>query len=113
MANIIPMAGLGSRFYEQGYQLPKPLIPVSEKPMIVRVIESLPKSDKWIFIMRKEHIDKYKIDCLLKKKISNAIIISVDKTTEGQASTCMLAMPYLLLLHVIIPLFIIKKNMLL
>ena len=95
MANIIPMAGLGSRFSKEGYLLPKPLLPVSGKPMILRVMESMPESDKWIFIVRKEHIDKFEIDRLLKKGIPDAIIVPVDKTTEGQASTCMLAMPYL------------------
>ncbi len=62
MANIIPMAGLGSRFSKEGYILPKPLIPVSGKPMILKVIESLPISEKNIFIVRKEHIDDYQ-DC--------------------------------------------------
>tara|TARA_Y100000310_G_scaffold175397_1_gene175448 strand:- start:154 stop:297 length:144 start_codon:yes stop_codon:yes gene_type:complete len=38
---LIPMAGAGSRFQEQGYDLPKPLIDVCGKPMIERVIESL------------------------------------------------------------------------
>ncbi|MBN2368841.1 NTP transferase domain-containing protein [Candidatus Woesearchaeota archaeon] len=95
MANIIPMAGLGSRFSKEGYLLPKPLLPVSGKPMIIKVIESLPDSDKWIFIVRKEHIDEYKIDRLLKSKIPGAIVVPVEKTTEGQASTCMLAMSHL------------------
>lgn len=95
MANIIPMAGTGSRFASEGYLLPKLLIQVSGKPMISRVIEALPKSDKNIFIVRKEHVEKYKLDSLIKSHIENAIIIQVEKTTEGQASTCMLAMPYL------------------
>ena len=89
------MAGVGSRYSAEGYLLPKPLVPVSGKPMILRVIESLPKSGKNIFIARREFIDEYKIDKLIKSKIQDAIVISVDKTTEGQASTCMLAMPYL------------------
>ena len=38
---VIPMAGAGSRFQEQGYELPKPLIDVCGKPMIERVINSL------------------------------------------------------------------------
>ena len=95
MANIIPMAGEGSRFSEAGYKLPKALIPVSGKPMIVRVIESLPKSNKNIFIVRQEHIDDYKIDELIKSVVDSAIIVPVSETTEGQASTCMLAMPHL------------------
>lgn len=95
MANIIPLAGLGSRFTTEGYTLPKPLIPVSGVPMIIKAIKDMPKSDKWIFIVRQEHIDDYKIDKLIQREIPNAIIIPVIKTTEGQACTCMLAEPYL------------------
>ena len=36
---VIPMAGRGSRFQTQGYQLPKPLIPIHGKPMIEVGIE--------------------------------------------------------------------------
>lgn len=92
--NIIPMAGTGSRFADAGYMLPKALIPVSGKPMILGAIEHMPKADKWVFIVRKEHIDQYFIDTLIKKEIPDAIIVSVDQTTEGQASTCMLAMEH-------------------
>ena len=92
--NIIPMAGTGSRFADSGYMLPKALIPVSGKPMILGAIEHMPQADTWVFIVRQEHIEQYFIDVLIKKEIPNAIIISVNETTEGQASTCMLAMPH-------------------
>ncbi|OIO64439.1 nucleotidyltransferase [Candidatus Woesearchaeota archaeon CG_4_10_14_0_2_um_filter_57_5] len=95
MATIIPMAGLGSRFARDGYVLPKPLVPVSGKPMILRVIEDLPKDDKWVFMVRKEHVDDYAIDKVLRSALPDAIIVPVEKTTEGQACTCMLAAPYL------------------
>jgi dTDP-glucose pyrophosphorylase len=95
MANIIPMAGLGSRFADAGFLLPKPLIPVSGKPMIKRAIEGMPPSDKWIFIVRQEHIDEFAIDAVIKETIPEATIISVSQTTEGQASTVILTMPYL------------------
>lgn len=88
------MAGEGSRFAEAGYLLPKALVPVSGKPMIIRVIESLPQADKSIFIVRAEHVKKYQLDLLIKSVSPNAIIIPVDKTTDGQATTCMLAMPF-------------------
>lgn len=97
MANIIPMAGLGSRFSDSGYSLPKPLIPISGVPMIIKVIRDLPKSDKWIFLVRKEHVDEYQIDKLIRSELPTAIIVPVEKTTEGQACTCMLAEPYLTL----------------
>jgi len=95
MANVIPMAGEGSRFSKEDYSVPKPLIPVSGVPMIVKAIRDMPESDKWIFLVRKEHIDEYQIDNVIKSEIKEAIIIPVEKTTEGQAATCMLAEEYL------------------
>ncbi len=89
------MAGVGSRFAESGYTLPKALIPVSGQPMIVQVIRSLPAADKWIFIVRAEHIADYAIDVLIRREIPEAIVIPVSETTEGQASTCALALPHL------------------
>ena len=85
MANLISMAGRGKRFDTQGYMLPKPLIPVMGQPMVWRVIDSLPPSDKWVFIVRQEHIDDYKIDEVIKQKVPNAII-TVDKDLLGGAS---------------------------
>lgn len=95
MANIIPMAGEGRRFTNAGYKLPKPLIPISGVPMIIKAIRGMPKSDKWIFIVRQEHIDDYNIDRLIISETPSAIIIPVKDTTEGQACSCMLAEKYL------------------
>jgi dTDP-glucose pyrophosphorylase len=94
MINLIPMAGLGTRFSDEGYKLSKPLIPVSGEPMIIKVIRDLPKADKWIFVIRQEHKD-YGVDDLIKKEIPEAIFIVVQGTTEGQACTCMLAEEHL------------------
>lgn len=91
--NIIPMSGKGTRFSDVGYLLPKPLIPVSGRPMILQVIKSMPEADKWIFIVRDEHIKEYNIDTLIKKEIPEAVIV-IDENPHGQASTCMLALPF-------------------
>ncbi|MFA5887091.1 MAG: hypothetical protein WC852_00045 [Candidatus Nanoarchaeia archaeon] len=91
MTNLIPMAGIGSRFLEKGFTLPKPLIPVLGLPMLIKVIRDLPPSDKWIFLVRKEHIDEYQIDAVINHELPDAIIIPVAETTEGQACTCLLA----------------------
>jgi NDP-sugar pyrophosphorylase family protein len=79
------MAGRGKRFSDEGFILPKPLIPVEGKPMIHRVIESLPESEKWIFVVREEHIEKYGIDKVIREKIPEAII-TVDKDLLGGVS---------------------------
>ncbi len=82
------MAGLGSRFQKEGYLLPKPLIPVSDKPMITQVINYLPKTERSIFIVRTEHINAFSIDRIINGAVTNATIIPIDYTTEGQATTC-------------------------
>ena len=85
MKNLVTMAGRGRRFSEQGYTLPKPLIPINGQPMIYKVIECLPKASKWIFVVRQEHIDDFGIDEVIKKKIPDAVI-TVDKDLLGGAS---------------------------
>ena len=90
MINLIPIAGEGKRFKDQGYKIPKPLILVSGKPMIIMAADSLPKTDKWIFICRKEHIKDYGIDKILNNKFNNASFI-IDNLPQGQASSCLLA----------------------
>lgn len=85
------MAGEGKRFKNQGYKIPKPLILVSDKPMVIKAVDSLPKANKRIFICRKEHIDDFGVDKVLKDYAHTVEIIKVDKLTEGQASTCLLA----------------------
>jgi dTDP-glucose pyrophosphorylase len=93
--NLIPMAGAGQRFVDDGYDTPKPLIKVDDLPMIVKAANSLPAADYWIFICRKEHVLKYEIDKVLKNYFNNSKIISIDYLTEGQASTCLLARDFL------------------
>lgn len=94
---VIPMAGKGKRYSEKGYDLPKPLINVIGKPMIVRVIENLmPKEEhRFIFVVRQEHIEKYGIDKLLITHAPGCIIIAIRNDTEGQASSVLLAKEYI------------------
>ena len=58
---LIPMAGDGKRFKDIGYNLPKPLIDVAGKPMVQRVVENLNINGQYIFIVRKDHCEKYNI----------------------------------------------------
>ena len=60
--NLIPMAGNGQRFIDEGYSIPKPLIEINGLPMILRSAKSLPKADQWIFICKKDHISNNRID---------------------------------------------------
>ena len=73
MKVVMPMAGLGSRFSKVGIDTPKPLIKIKGKQMVKWAVESLPfiKYKDIIFIVRKEHVDGYKIDEELKKIFSD------------------------------------------
>ena len=85
---IIPMAGEGSRFPKDQY-LPKPLIDVNGKPMIVRAIESLVIEGQDQFIIRKNdytHIVKE----IISKVVKNPKFIEITKTTEGPACSALL-----------------------
>ena len=92
---LIPMAGEGSRFAKAGYTFPKPLIEIFQKPMIQLVVENLSIEAKFIFLVRKEHDQKYNVSSLLKVIAPNCEIVIVDKLTEGAACTTLLAENYI------------------
>lgn len=92
---LIPMAGEGSRFKEAGFTFPKPLIEIHSKPMIQWVIENLNIKANFIFIIRKEHQEKFNIKSVLKVLEPNCKIIEVDSLTEGAACTTLLAEEYI------------------
>lgn len=87
--NLIPLAGKGSRFSKVGYQIPKPLLLISGKEMIVQAASSLPKAQNYIFVALQEHLDKYNFKKVLENNFLNSKIVSLDEVTEGQAITCL------------------------
>lgn len=93
MKILIPMAGEGSRFRKEGYQFPKPLIDVGGKPMIQRVVQNLDFDAEYIFLVRKEHTEKYVglENTLRQITNNNCKIVLVDKLTDGAACTALLA----------------------
>ena len=92
---LIPMAGAGKRFFDAGYVFPKPLIEVDNKPMIQWVIESLNLNANYIFIIQKEHQEKFNIKSVLKILQPNCKIIELDHLTEGAACTTLLAKEFI------------------
>jgi len=92
---LIPMAGEGSRFVQAGYTFPKPLIDVKGKPMIQVVVENLNMDANFIFVVRKEHREKYNLDSLLKLIAPGCKIVETDGLTEGAACTALLAKDFI------------------
>jgi len=90
--NLVPMAGMGKRFSDEGYTLPKPLIPVEKTPMVVAATRSVPLSDSYIFVCQKEHLQSSNLEQVLRKEFgAKTQFVPIDYMTEGQACTCLLA----------------------
>tara|TARA_B100000886_G_scaffold307078_1_gene239891 strand:+ start:44344 stop:46008 length:1665 start_codon:yes stop_codon:yes gene_type:complete len=87
---ILPMAGLGKRFSDEGYKETKPLINVSGKPMIMKALDDLPSSSQKVFIMRKDMEGYQKISKIIKDIYPESNIKYISKVTSGQASTAFL-----------------------
>jgi len=96
MTVLIPMAGAGSRFEKAGYTFPKPLIEVEGKPMIQVVVDNLNlKHEKHVYIVQKEHYDRYALNYLLPLITPNCEIVQVENVTQGAACTTLLAKEYI------------------
>lgn len=88
---LIPMAGAGSRFEQAGYTFPKPLIDVKGRPMIQVVTDNLNIKANYIYVVQKEHREKYNLDSLLDLITPGCKIVETDGLTEGAACTALLA----------------------
>ena len=85
---LIPMAGVGKRFTDAGYTLPKPLLPLGNKTMIEAVVENLSDPTfNFIFVINNEQIEQSAIQ----KILPNITLIEVAGTPQGPAMSCMCA----------------------
>lgn len=89
---LIPMAGEGSRFSAKGFKDPKPLINVNGKSMINLVHDNIAlENAHYIFVAKKEHIDKYKLKEHIQSFCKDFTLISQDGRLEGAALSALLA----------------------
>ena len=89
-AVLLPMAGLGKRFADAGYELPKPLVPVSGRPMVVQAVRDLPDAPIQKFVLRRDLPGAEAIERKLRATFVGAEFLTLDRLTEGQAITCQL-----------------------
>ena len=97
---IITMAGLGSRFKKVGYTVPKYMIEVNGKNLFQWSMLSLQdfnkqKNVKYIFVVRKEDETKnFILEETKKIGLEDVNVIELDKLTDGQATSALLAERY-------------------
>lgn len=89
---VIPMAGEGSRFYKQGYKIPKPMVEIRNRPFFFWAIQSIAKfvevQDITCIVLEK-HIKEHAIDKEIKKYYPDANIIAIPAVLQGPTLTCL------------------------
>jgi len=93
MKIIITMAGLGRRFTEQGFKLPKYKIVVKNKTLFEWALVSLTDffNEEFIFVTRSEIFDEdFMVATCKSLGIKNYKFIVLEEETDGQATTALL-----------------------
>lgn len=100
MIVVIPMAGRGSRFADQGVQTPKPLIEVRGRPMVAWALDGLADviaaATRVVFVVLREHDERFGLRALLPTLTgSKTEVVVIDAVTDGQLRTVMAARAFL------------------
>ncbi|MEI2453371.1 NTP transferase domain-containing protein [Lysobacter firmicutimachus] len=88
-AVMVPMAGLGSRFAQAGYDEPKPLIEVSGEPMVVQAARDLPEPGRRVFVQRRDLPGRERVAQTLRERFPDCALVDLEQVTDGQARTCL------------------------
>lgn len=89
---IMPMGGAGSRFFKNGFVMPKPLIEINGYPFLYWATLSISKFvdvEDITFVVLKQHIEEFKIDEVIKKYFPEAKIEVIPELLNGAVLTCM------------------------
>ena len=91
---IMPMGGAGSRFYKNGFVLPKPLIEIHGKPFLywaTKSIENYTDLADLTFVVLNQHIREFQIDQVIRRYFPYAMIEAVDfdDVKSGPVMTCL------------------------
>lgn len=89
---IMPMGGAGTRFFDNGYECPKPLLEIQGKPFFywaTRSVEKFVELESLTFVVLKEHINRFQIDAKIKEYYPEANIVVLEKVLNGAVLTCL------------------------
>ncbi len=89
---IVPMAGLGQRFTNEGYTQTKPLIPVSGQSMVAQATQDLPAAEQHVFVLRSDMQGYKDVSAELMRLYPLSIIKTIDRVTDGQARTALIGL---------------------
>ena len=84
---LMPMAGFGERFKNEGYEKVKPLIEVSGVPMGLQSAKASPASETQCFILREDMKEKVELQARFAEVFPEAVFRILPNATDGQATT--------------------------
>ena len=88
----MPMGGRGTRFFDDGFIIPKPLIQLQNKPFFFWAANSLYTYENVqdiTFVVLKEHIEEFNIMNEIKKYFPKANIVVLEHVLNGAVLTCL------------------------
>lgn len=89
---VMPMGGAGSRFFKDGFVMPKPLIKINNKPFLfwsTKSISNFVEVEDITFIVLQQHIQEFSIDKIIKEYFPDAKIAIIPQILNGAVLTCM------------------------
>jgi choline kinase len=93
---IIPMAGASSRFFQNGYRVPKFMLELKNKSVFEHSVSSFSNyfdSEKFVFVCRDEdEHTNFVSQKVLKMGIKNSEVIKLNAPSRGQAETVLLSL---------------------
>lgn len=93
LALVMPMAGRGSRFSREGWNVPKPLIDLGGRPAFWWAAESVRRAcavRETVFVVLAEHVADFHIDDVIASYYPDARVLVVAEVTAGAAESAAL-----------------------
>ncbi len=89
---VMPMGGAGTRFLNNGFECPKPLIKLKDRPFFRWACDSVydhMETESLTFVVLKEHIERFGIDREIRSFYPDAGICVLDSVLNGAVLTAM------------------------
>jgi len=92
MTILIPMAGMGKRFSEVGYVIPKPFLPLGKLTMIQSVINNIYNDEaNFIFVVNESQINPKALELQISEITNKFELMIIDHVPQGPAMSCLIA----------------------
>lgn len=98
LALVMPMAGRGSRFRQDGRATPKPLIELAGRPFFAWAVDSVARAvaiRELVFVVLEEHVAEFDIEARVRAVYPTARVVAIPEVTAGAAETAAVGVSHL------------------